>query len=229
MEKIKLSELKLDFALFPRMTVDSQHVSEIAEAIRAGAELPPVIADANTLQVVDGFHRINAYRKVHGKNYELGVILKSYQNDGRLFEDAIRYNASHGRNLTSQDKVHCLIKAKKLELKPALIASALNITQERAETLVATKVGTLAGPNSNARKPVPLKRTIAHMAGKDLSEAQQMANKKLGGMNQLFYVNQIIILITHDLLDTSDESLMGRISQLAGLLPGLVAADHPDQ
>ena len=70
---------------------------------------------------------------------------------------------------------------------------------------------------------VPLKHTIRHMAGKKLTKKQAVANKRLGGMNQMFYVNQVITLIDSDLLDTDNVELMKRIETLAQLLQQLAA------
>jgi hypothetical protein len=65
---------------------------------------------------------------------------------------------------------------------------------------------------------VPLKRTIQHMAGRTLTAAQMAVNKKLSGMEQLFYVNQIVLLIENGLLDMANEDLVERLRHLAGLI-----------
>jgi len=52
------------------------------------------------------------------------------------------------------------------------------------------------------------------------------ANHKLGGQNQTFYVQQLIILLQNDLLDTEDEALMARVGTLKALL-SRVATPEP--
>ena len=66
-----------------------------------------------------------------------------------------------------------------------------------------------------------MKQTIRHMAGKNLNEGQVTANDKLSGMNQLFYVNQLITLIENDLIDYSNEDLIEGLTKLQDLISGL--------
>jgi hypothetical protein len=69
---------------------------------------------------------------------------------------------------------------------------------------------------------IPLKRTLHHMAGQSLSKTQVEAQEKLGGMDQGFYVNQLIVLIENDLVDTGNAKLMQNIVKLAALLGKLL-------
>ena len=66
MRSILVSALMLDYNLYPRHVVDEQHVHYIVEAMRSGAEMPPVVADKRSKRVIDGFHRVTAVKKMHG-------------------------------------------------------------------------------------------------------------------------------------------------------------------
>ena len=212
MKKYQLSELILDFDLYPRGGVDNHHVTEIAASIEAGASLPPLVIDKSSKRIIDGFHRWKAYRRIHGEEYETDCIEKTYKSEGDMLLDAMRYNASHGRALTQHDKAHCLILGIKFNLSEARIAEALNLTTARNGTLKTTRIGKLG------RQPLALKQTIRHMAGRTLTEEQGRANDKLSGMNQLFYVNQIITLIENDLIDSENGELLDGMEKLRGLL-----------
>ena len=63
------------------------------------------------------------------------------------------------------------------------------------------------------------------MAGKKLSKPQEAANRKLSGMNQVFYVNQLITLIEADLLDKENDELLAKLQQLQVLLDGLLVTN----
>lgn len=52
-----------------------------------------------------------------------------------------------------------------------------------------------------------------------LTTKQVDGNVKAGGMNQLFYVNQIVNLLENDLLDFSNMKLIDRLQYLKELLP----------
>lgn len=215
MKKYALSALVFDFDIYPRGSVDSQHASEIAAAIEAGAAMPPLIIDQKSKRVVDGFHRGRSYRKLYGEEYQVNCVEKSYKNDAAMFIDAMKYNASHGRALTQHDKAHCLLIAERFSIAPEIVSESLNITPTRIGELRAHRIGSSGG------RPLALKRTMQHMAGKELTAGQAGANERSSGMNQLFYVNQIIDLIENDLLDLANEELMRGLDRLATLLDNL--------
>ena len=216
--KIKASELVEDFDLYPRGDVDGTHVLSLAQAIEAGVELPPIIACKKTKRIVDGFHRRRAFLKLYGEDAEVPVVFKTYRNDGELYAEAMAANAAHGRRLTPVDFSRATTRARALGLSDATIARCLNLTVERVCDLVAARTAKCSGLS------VPLKQTIRHMAGKTLTKSQSDANDRLSGMNQVFYVNQIITLIESDLLDKENENLIYRLRVLSNLLENVLVA-----
>ena len=212
MKTYKLSELVLDFNVYPRGKVDSQHVAQFVTSIEAKVELPPIIVEKKSKRIVEGFHRFNAYKRAYDLDYEVTCIEKSYKDDGEFFLAAMQYNASHGRALTPHDQAHCLIMAENFKLSDHLVATALNLTTGRIKGLRSTRIGKIGA------RPIALKQTIKHLAGRNLSENQEVANRKLGGMNQLFYVNQVVMLIENDLVDMDNNQLMNGFKKLRALL-----------
>ena len=218
MESVKASELVEDFDLYPRGDVDSTHVLSLVQAIEAGVELPPIVACKKTKRIVDGFHRRRAFIKLFGDDAAVNVTFKAYSNDAKLYADAMIYNAAHGRRLTSVDYSRATTKGRALGLDDATIAKCLHLTVERLGDLVVDRSARCG------KITVPLKRTISHMAGKSLTKEQSNANDKLGGMNQTFYVNQLITLIENDLLDKENANLLERLKVLHELLEGILVA-----
>lgn len=208
-----ISELVFDYDVYPRSELDTQHVGYIAEAYRAGQHLPPVVICGKSRRIVDGFHRCKALLRIHGKEAAVDCIEKHYKSEADLFEDAIRYNAPHGRRLSTHDRVHCMLIAERLSLTVDRVAAVLCMSLEAAKELTVDR--TAVGSNS---LHVPLKRTVRHMAGQTLTEKQEQANDRLSGMQQVFYVNQVITLIESDMLDTTNEQLMERLAALAKLI-----------
>ena len=221
MRRLSMGELVCDFTMYPRASVDGQHVHYMVAALEAGATLPPMIIDKKSRRIVDGFHRYRAYRRTEVE--EVDVIEKTYKDDKALFLDAVRFNAGHGRSLTTFDRTHCIIRANELRVDEELLAGALCITMDALGELRTGNTGRLRAVGGGGQS-VPLKRTIRHMAGRTLSKAQGEANDKLSGMEQAFYVNQIITLIETNLLDRDNEQLMARLRVLEGLLAAEIAA-----
>ena len=218
MRKLKLSELILDFDLYPRASIDTYHANEMQRSVQAGAELPPIVIDKKSKRIVDGFHRQRVYSRLYGAEYEVEIIEKTYRSDKELFLDAARLNAGHGLKMDSHDKAHCALRCIDLGIDDGDIAAALHVDTKWLGELKAHRTATKAGGLS-----VALKRTNQHMAGKKLTEIQVAANEKLSGMNQVFYVNQVIILIKSKLLDVDNVELLARLRYLGELIDGLVS------
>lgn len=217
MPLVKAASLVLDFSFYPRNQVDAHHVNEMCEAERAGVEFPECLADQKTKRVVDGFHRVAKQLKIYGEGAEIACKFKKYKSERDMFEDAMRLNANHGRTLTAYDKAHCILLAGNFGISDEVVADALSVTTERIELVRTTKIATVS--NGNGDVQIPLKRTIRHKAGKRITHKQREANLKLGGMEQLFYVNQIILLVENNLLDKANEKLMEKVKQLKAILP----------
>ena len=157
---------------------------QLVEALEAGADLPLPVIDRKSKRVVDGFHRLKAYRKVFGDDYSIEVEARSYDSDAAIFLDCVELNAGHGKQLSPFDRARILNRAAEFNLSVEQLAGALHLTTERANDLLLRKT---AGANGSR---VTLKHTLHHLAGGRLSKKQRAGNERAGGMNQLFYINQ---------------------------------------
>jgi hypothetical protein len=225
MRQIKLSEIVLDFSLYPRAEVNKQHISYMLEAHTAGTKFPPIVIDKKSKRAIDGFHRHGMYKRALGDEATVEVVEKSYRSEREMFLDAMRMNAAHGRALSTFDRTRCIVLAQQLKMTHAEVASALQITVEKVGELGVMRVGELRSAKRNGpHTSIPIKRTIRHMSGKRLTQAQSDTNDKLGGMEQLFYVNQLTMLIENKLLDVENEGLMKGVVKLHKLLDSVVLA-----
>lgn len=214
----KIAELVLDFDVYPRVSIDSQHATYMAQAYRAGATFPPVVIDAKSKRITDGFHRVKFYGIEEGPDFEIECIERHYASDKDMLIDSMRMNASHGRNLTKYDRSKCKLMAKKFRISMNDLAKTLGMRPGELKALAEGRVAVCDGIK------VPIKRTIEHLAGTSITSDQLEANKKLSGMNQAFYARQIITLIESDMLDMEDAELMGVLKTLHGMLGELLVA-----
>ena len=106
--RLLLSQIRTDGGTQARAEINQITVIEYATAIREGQTFPPVVVffDGDFYWLVDGFHRLEAYRLAEIQD-DLEVILKL----GTL-RDAILYavgaNAEHGLRRTTADKHHAV-------------------------------------------------------------------------------------------------------------------------
>ena len=212
MRSVKAASLVLDFDLYPRNNIDGHNVRSMMNTMETGIEMPPVIIDQKSKRVVDGFHRVRAVLKLDSDG-QITVVEKTYCNDAELFLDAMRYNAAHGVWLNSCDRTRCTHIAEQLSIPLDAVAGALHMPVDKLSGLKQDRTATVA-----SRLCIPLKRTIRHMRSRRLTKAQSETNEKLSGMNQPFYVNQVISLIENKLLDLDDEKLMEWLERLDELL-----------
>ena len=238
---VSLSELVLDYDIYPRMQVDPQHARYMHEALQAGVQFPALVVDRESRRVTDGFHRIRAYREHFGADYQAECILRDYADEAAMFLDAMRLNATHGRPLTSYDRTRCSLRCKHFNIAATALAQALGMSRSALTSLAEGRVATVNRITNadcqslteqasetlevfSQQEEVPIKRTIQHKAGCLLTADQEAANRKLSGMNQQFYVNQLLLLIENDLLDVENEALMERLAVLSQRLDAIFAA-----
>lgn len=209
---MKVSELLLDYDLYPRERIEPFNVTQMFEALKSGRELPPVVIDRKSRRVVDGFHRVRAYQKLYGLDAEIPVKLKDYKDDAQMFADAVRLNANHGRQLSTYDRARCIARAESLKLEPEVISSMLNMTLERITEMKAERFATYK------MEPRILKRTTAHLAGRELTDDEAEYNIKAGGMHQTFYINQVIAMLEMDTANWESQKVVNALKKLYDLL-----------
>lgn len=216
---VKASELIEDFAIYPRNCVWEGHVGDLAESIRAGAALPPVVADSKAMRIVDGFHRRRAHVKVNGEEAPIEVMLVDYANDAEMVSDAITRNAHHGRRLTTADIARCAELAKRYKISREKLAGILEITRDRLGDITVKRMAT----GSDGKRKVILRRAQAPLAGKRLTEEQESIVSHVGGHTALHHVNTLIKLIQSKSLP-DDDKLFKRLQVLHGLLEEMLVA-----
>jgi len=106
--RLLLSQIRTDGGTQARAEINQMTVVEYAGAIKEGHTFPPIVVffDGDFYWLVDGFHRLSAYRLAEIQD-DIEVILKQ----GSL-RDAILYavgaNAEHGLRRTTADKHHAV-------------------------------------------------------------------------------------------------------------------------
>jgi ParB-like chromosome segregation protein Spo0J len=102
-QQLPLGAITLDPRAQPRLRLDSGVVDEYAEAMKAGAEFPPVVAfhDGEAYWLADGYHRHAAAGSVEAKTIKVEVR-KGGVRDAILY--AAGANARHGLRRSNEDK-----------------------------------------------------------------------------------------------------------------------------
>lgn len=203
---MKREAIRVDEDLYPRFSQDDSIKSAYAEAMRAGAEFPPVVVDQHG-RLIDGVHRLGAY-DINGVKV-IPVERVKVKDDLDLFRRAMTANAHHGRRYTSIDYAHIVLKGRKLGLADEEIAPLVYVTPGFLEDVTRDWFAL-----NTKKEQVAIKRTIKHMKGRKLTDDQVAANQRLGGMQPGFYINQIMLLMDNDLIDTENPKIMEKLREL---------------
>lgn len=208
---IPLKTLVIDDTLYPRRGVDDTHTSDLLRALQSGAVLPPIIADTNTLRIVDGVHRRAALLKHLGEDGETEVVLRAYPDDKALFLDAVLLNSSHGRKLDRDDQVRIVLRMRELGVADPEIAIRLHVPEPTIQTLALRVIMT---PDGLA----PSKRGFEHLHGSSLTQAQvsAMASVRSGETGRLCL--ELTRLLEHRLVDLDDQKVVGQLRQLHAVI-----------
>jgi hypothetical protein len=211
--KMPIAKLVLDFAFYPRTSIDEQRVSKYADAWRANESFPPVVVSRGDWRVIDGFHRIRGLEKALGKEATIEVEVRDYKTDADRYMDSVALNARHGLSLNSLDLARCIILAKDFGIEEEKFRLAAGITEAKHERLVKQKLAERKDGTS-----IPIKRTFAQFAGTQVSKKIEQANDRASGLPQRWYVDQLLNIIDSGGLDVADEELMRKIEKLRAAL-----------
>ena len=208
MRKVKLSEITLDYKVYPRKEIRVPHVANLKDAIEAGEELPPIVIEKGTGRIVDGFHRFEAYKALLKPSAMIPVVEKRYKNDAELFLDSIRLNSEHGLALDRWAKAKCAQKCRDLGLDDKAIAKALRMSVDRIQAMLEKRTA------RSRNGKVVLKGSLQFLRGKKLTERQVKANEKVGGFAAGYYVKQVLTFLRGDVIDRENENLMELLQEL---------------
>lgn len=199
-----LAELIEDLDIYPRHAVDSSHVGDIARAVEAGKELPPIIADQATKRIVDGFHRRRAYDRLGITDVE--VELRSYASEADLLSDAVELNSSHGRPLDSQDQTRCALLLSKHGVSTQRIAVVLSTTERHVSEKLLVRVVHVQDPTTGHTETRPAKPVIRPLKGEEprtITPTQAEIHDSSGGLRAGQVVMQLARELRHGLIDVN--------------------------
>ncbi len=96
--EIPIDAVKFREDLYPRIKTDHITVQKYAEDISV---LPPIEVNQNN-ELIDGWHRWTAHKEIAAKT--IPIIVTETNSDAHLLELAIERNATHGLQLSQEDK-----------------------------------------------------------------------------------------------------------------------------
>lgn len=220
---LPLAQLVEDTSLYPRHAVDEQYVNQLVQALHAGANLTsrkPIVIDARTSRIVDGWHRVRAYRKVLGATGVVDCLVLTFDSEAGVRLYAVSANADHGRKLDRIDQVRSVLILEEVGVDETRIALALNIPSARVQTLrirvaIADAPG---GEDTHQTIRVVLKRPLLHFSGQHMTAQQAQVSASMPGTSFLLLARQLRDAALFLMINPRDARLYDALVELRDVL-----------
>ena len=226
-EHIPVASLKYDPTIYPRAWHSDEQVAQLQEAVAAGAKLPPILVDRDTMRIVDGVHRWK--RAQNAGDATIFAELRNFGTEQDVFEAAVAANAKHGYGYFEIDREHIYRRAASLNLSVERIAKALCCTVEKVEAITRGfgKVE-MPGPiQPKAEKPKAwnLGKTRVHQRNARPDPPPMLVGE--AGVSQLAQVNQLIVAVQNGRIDYRQDRITYALHNLAELIKAKVPMHPP--
>ena len=187
-----MSKVVTDFNLYPRHRndlLDTANLRNIKNAILSGARLPPIVVNKKDFRLVDGVHRLEAYRKLFPEDpdHEIMAELVAFKSDADMFVEAVRLNSMHGKPLEPKDRAHVGIRAFELKISMADIAQAMGIPLDEYQVFYTARTA-----ETRTGETIPLAGGAMQMAGKSLTVKQEIFVRSSSGIKPEVWARQLL-------------------------------------
>ena len=214
---LKLSEVVLDEKLYPRSHVDWQTSARYYNALKAGAEFPPItVAVLNKKFIlVDGAHRLKAFKDCKEK-FIKAEVLKNLTPQ-QIYVESIKRNIANGRQFSAQEITQVAVTLEKWKLSQQAISEIVRIPVAQLKPFIAKRLTRI----TETQEDIILKAPLQHLAGNDIPSAWGIADiqRGMGGsLSQASILGEVIRLIENDLLDLDNKLVAQKFKKLEKLL-----------
>jgi len=146
-EKMKMQTIKIPVEkvviiekFYPRKQTSWQKIYEYSQAMKTGAEFPPICVNKreNSFILMDGRHRLEANKNL--KNKEIYTEVYSNLSDQQMYEIAIKKNVVHGFGLSIQDRLEAVLKFRKWKYSDEQIGKLVQMPVPKMKELIGRRL-----------------------------------------------------------------------------------------
>lgn len=229
---IAINDIHLDYSLYPRRPQlkswggDKQApygswitVHDYFKRMETGAKFPPVVvAPLNGKMVlIDGWHRLQAHKRTKKGLIKAEII---HVEKSKMFLEAVKRNAVHGRQFTSMEKRNIVVRLKKQQISISEISAIIGIPIGDMSRFMAT-----GGEFNSPLNSVPTKPALRHYFKQHKAvppEVMEIA-PHLGGSTQTHILDELIVLLKVDALDMESTQVYLKMEELDPLVQSKLA------
>jgi len=210
---IQIEKAICDKEMYPRNLVDWVTSYRYAKAMQSGSKFPPITVASSLwgkLIVVDGFHRLEAYKKNKETHIEV-EILKGLDKQ-QIFVEGVKRNIGHGRQFNSQERTRIILTLEKWKMSQEVISEIIRIPTNDLQPFVAKRMTRIM----ETQEIIPLKSIIRNLSKGDVNEEPEQ--DYFANRNQLQVLNTLIILLKNKYIDIDSKIVMEKLNEIKKLL-----------
>lgn len=210
---LSIKEIEVDDDVYPRNNYNWLIAFNYSNAIKSGSKFPAITVAklGKKYMLVDGRHRLEAYKIVKKKHIQVEVVRIKNKND--IFVLSVKLNIGHGYQFSPHEKAQIVVKLQDMRFNLGQISKIICIPKEKIVPFVAKKMThTITGV------PVVLKSPIQHLAGVPIPDEVVQEQKIFSVSTQSTLVEQMITLLFDDNLLLDDPQLLDRVRYLGQLI-----------
>lgn len=219
-QDVKISDVKLIQELYPREGHNWQTAYIYSEEIKSGSQFPIITLAQldNELVLVDGKHRIEAYKLLKRDTIKAEIFIGWSRN--QIFEESIRRNITHGQKLSPFDKRKIALRLKIMNYNPNEISQLIQVPLDKLSTFIGQSlVNSLTGDKI---VETIVKREFQHLAGKTFNQEEinniESSQSQLHGDSVLVMLHTLINLAEQKLINLDNPNIVKALVQLKSLI-----------
>jgi len=208
-KNIDVTQVVLNKELYPRHNLNWAIKCRYYNALQAGAKFPPIcVAELNNqLVLVDGNHRLNAY-KDSGIATIPSEVLKGL-DEKAIYIEAVKRNVSQGQAFSTYDTTKLILDLQKWQLSLEAISELISIPVDKVMPFVMARTTHI----TDTGEEIALKSPLKNLATIPLSSNP---NDKMSGASrtQLAMIEGVTHLVKNDWVDYTSEHIRKKMNEL---------------
>ncbi len=199
---MKVGEITVDDKLYPRTHVDFITGARYFNALKSGANFPPItVAHKDSKFVlIDGAHRLQAYKQC-GETHIQAQIFEGL-TDKEIYIEAIKANVIHGKQFGTNEITQIAITLQDFNMSLDEISEIIRIPANKIEPFVAKRMTRI----SETGHEFALKKPLQILAQTEVSEKDNVEKiqQRLSGVAQIRIVDTLNTLLKNNWIEDSE-------------------------
>ncbi len=210
---LKISSIKMDKKLYPRTGIDWTTCARYYNALKSGAEFPPIVVARRRLSyvLIDGAHRLKAFKDAKETHIQVEVLIGL--SDKQIYLEAIKRNASHGRQFSTQEVAKITITLKEWNMSGKDISELINIPVDKLDDFIAKRLSATTGGKSEI-----LKAPLKHLAGTLQDENQITEQGVLASRGQGQLLDSVVVMLQNNWFNLESNLVKSKLHKIYKLL-----------